>query len=43
MIPRMGGWTDKFDVNRMITSNRSCNVLKVNPSGKTAYGAKRIP
>ena len=28
------GWTDKHDVYRTITFNRSCNVLKVNPSGK---------
>ena len=34
---------DKHDVYRTITFNRSCNVLKVNPSGKTAYGAKRMP
>ena len=36
---------DKHDVYRMITFNRLCNVLKVNPSGKkkTAYGAKRMP
>ena len=34
---------DKHDVYRTITSNRSCNVLKANPSGKTAYGAKRMP
>ena len=36
---------DKHDVSRTITFNRSCNVLKVNPSGKkkTAYGAKRMP
>ena len=39
---------DKHDVYRMITFNRSCNVLKVNPSEKnkqkkTAYSAKRMP
>ena len=38
--------TDKHDVYRTITVNRSCNVLKVNPSGggggNTAYGAKRM-
>ena len=28
------GRTDKHDVYRTITFNRSCNVLKVNPSGK---------
>ena len=45
------GWTDgcsdgradKYSVFRMITFNRSCNVLKVNPSGKTAYCAKCMP
>ena len=40
---RTDGRTDKHDVYRMITFNRSCNVLKVNPSGKKAYGAKRMP
>ena len=40
----MDGRTDKHDVYRTITFNRSCNVLKVNPSGKkAAYGAKRMP
>ena len=28
--------TDKHDVYRTITFNRSCNVLKVNPSGKNS-------
>ena len=37
----MNGRTEKHDVYRTITFNRSCNVLKVNPRGKTAYGAKR--
>ena len=39
------GRTDKHDVYRRITFNRSCNVLKVNQSDKkkTAYGAKRMP
>ena len=40
---RTDGRTDKHGVYRAITFNRSCNVLKVNPSGKTAYGAKRMP
>ena len=45
---RTDGRTDKHDVNRTITFNRSCNVLKVNPSGKKkkkkiAYGDKRMP
>ena len=40
---RTDGRTDEHDVYRTITFNRSCNVLKVNPSGKTAYGAKRMP
>ena len=43
LIRRMYGRTDKHDVYRTITFNRSCNVLKVNPSEKSAYGAKRTP
>ena len=40
----MDGRRDKHDVYRTITFNRSCNVLKVNPSEKKkAYSAKRIP
>ena len=33
---RTDGWTDKHDVYKTITRNRSCNVLKVNPSGKNS-------
>ena len=44
MEERMDGRTDKHDhVYRTITFNKSCNVLNVNPSGKTAYSAKRMP
>ena len=39
----MDGRRDKHDVYRTITFNRSCNVLKVNPSEKIAYGDKRMP
>ena len=39
----MEGQMDKHSVYRTITFNRSCNVLKVNPSGKTAYCVKRMP
>ena len=31
------GRTDKHDVSRTITFNRSCNVLKVNPSGRKKH------
>ena len=40
---RTDGRIDKHSVYRTITFNRSCNVLKVNPRGKTAYCAKRMP
>ena len=42
---RTDGRTDKYDVNRATTFNRSCYVLKVNPSEKKQhkYGAKRMP
>ena len=40
---RTDGRTDKHSVDRTITFNRSCNVLKVNPSVKTAYCVKRMP
>ena len=40
---RTDGRTDKHSVYRTITFNRSCNVLKINPSGKTAYCAKGMP
>ena len=51
-LQRKNGRTDKRDVYRTITFNRSYNVLKVNLSEKkkkkkkkkkTAYGAKRMP
>ena len=34
LIRRTNGWMDKHDVYWTVTFNRSCNVLKVNPSGK---------
>ena len=38
------GWrTDRHDVYRTITFNRSCNMLKVIRVEKTAHGAKRMP
>ena len=43
IITTTEGRTDKQGVYRTITFNRSCNVLKVNLSGKTAYVAKRMP
>ena len=39
---RTGGPTDRHGVYWMVTFNRSCNVLTVNPNRKTAYGAKRM-
>ena len=33
---RTNGRTDRHDVYRTIAFNRSCNVLKVNPSGKNS-------
>ena len=39
---RIFGRTDKHSVYRTINCNRSCSVLKVNPSGKTAYCVKRM-
>ena len=38
---RTNGRTDKHDVYRTITFNRSCNVLKVNPSGKKQQQKKQ--
>ena len=37
---QMDGRTDKHDVYRMISFNRSCNVLKVNPSEKKKNNKK---
>ena len=37
----MDGLTDKHDVYRTITFNRSCNVLKVNPSEKKKKKKKK--
>ena len=34
LIRWTNGWMDKHDVYWTVTFNRSCNVLKVNPSGK---------
>ena len=37
----MDGQTDKHDVYRTITFNRSCNMLKVNPSEKNNHKKKK--
>ena len=38
---RADGRTDKHDVSRAITFNRSCNVLKVKPSGKNSIRCQK--
>ena len=37
-----GGRTDTHEVYRSVTFNRSCNVLKINPSGKKQHTVPNV-
>ena len=41
-LQRKNGRADKHDLYRTVTFNRSCNVLKVNPSGKNSVRCQTL-